>query len=764
MSVIARIADALPGFLHARFRASRSPLLRGDRRAAAENMFSPAQYPTVYKDVPADIARPLAWDGRLLGGRPVTWLSWRHFSDDVIREAARVSGRKAFRISLYIFLLAIFGNGYQLFERGIKWVPYPYFAHEIGAIMPIIGYFLVNLSLCFTIILSNVSNVFVFTLFLFPSLWLFAFWRSINVWWTEASEPLRTPTRDALLVWKSKADIRSAEYRAYCRQVEDATGRLSAMPVLPVGIATGTLRARGDMEAPTRGQTVAYDGESIRNHTLCIGATGTGKTRLFMRPMFDRIMRAKWGEGHRIGAYVTDGKGTLWRDVQASVADRFDAIVVGTGAGHRGVDLLAGMSPLEVATTFKAVSGQVAGKPADEFWQESASLLVMHSAAVARILDFDHEAGDTWTDLRAYSLLGISKIATDDAVQAASCKRIIELANAPKGEISADLYNRVTEHFDSVTWLVSTWQTMAIETRSGIVANVNVVLGKLSGAGELSTRFFRGTYGDCVDVDHALDGGVLMIAVGETDWGLAGKVVNVWLKTRLYVAARKRLISDPAACANTSCALFADEFQMLVTSGPDSDTTFWNVARETGVFLVAATQSIAALRQVLGEDQTANVVNLLRSKVILKTEELSTLEYARSLAGELPRGWEVDPEFFATQGARELAFPDVTPPLPTAKGFLPCFARLSTQTMRSAAKFDPRFIMRSVLNADNTSAVSSQQQAYWRQEDKEKDALSSNLEWRPKIEQDELLLGSGFAFAIIQRAGGDRADIIDLGA
>ena len=66
------------------------------------------------------------------------------------------------------------------------------------------------------------------------------------------------------------------------------------------------------------------------------------------------------------------------------------------------------------------------------------------------------------------------------------------------------------------------------------------------------------------------------------------------------------------------------------------------------------------------------------------------------------------------------------------------------------------------VKGQEASAISSEQSAYWRQEDKSKEALTSGLTWRPKVEQDELLLGSGFAFAIIQRAGCDRADIIDL--
>ena len=83
--------------------------------------------------------------------------------------------------------------------------------------------------------------------------------------------------------------------------------------------------------------------------------------------------------------------------------------------------------------------------------------------------------------------------------------------------------------------------------------------------------------------------------------------------------------------------------------------------------------------------------------------------------------------------------------------------------MRDAVSYDPRFLMRRTMQ-DQTQQISSMQAAAWRQEDKVKDTLVSGLTWRPKVESDELLLGSGFAFAIVQRAGGDLSDIIDLGA
>lgn len=774
MSIISKIAAGLPAFLDRRFAGHRDPMLQStapeSRKNAARFMWPESQWPTLYKDIPEDIRRPVVWDGRLLGGQSVTWLAWRHFSAELLSDLAERSGFAARRASFILFAGMIALIVWSLWDQNGG--TYPMWAEQTGAFMPIAAYYVRETLAILANALNSVVYAALAALLAFPAFWVFGFWRALKAWWQEASDPLTVPTRDALLIWKSRADIRPAEYRAYCRQVEDASTRLADMPLIAVGKATGTLRARGDMEAPNAGQMVAFDGESIRQHVLILGGTGVGKTRLAVRPLFERIMAADWGVdqdtgiAHKTGAYVTDGKGTLWSDVRKKVSHRDDVLIVGTGIDHHGVDLLAGMTPLEVATTFKAVSGQVAGKPADDFWPESASGRLMHAAAIALVLDNDEQSRAAWGDtLRPYSLMGIAKLASDDEVQKKACARIRELAGMDRADRPEAVAPFLAEATESADWVEGTWFPMAQETRSGIVANINVVLGKLGGAGPLADRFFRGTYPITTDVDHALNGGILMIAVGETEWGLAGKVVNVWMKTRLYVAARKRLVNDPVACATRSCALFADEFQMLVTAGPDSDTTFWNVARQTGVFLIAATQSIAALHQVLGHEQTANVVNLLRSKIILKTEEASTIDYVRKLAGESPRGWESEPEFFASQGARELAFPDRTPATPGVSWLstiLPAFPRLSTRTMRQAVVEDMRFVLSGGGQQAAAQRISSEQQAAWRAEDKSKDTLTSGLQWRPKLESDELLLGSGFAFAIIQRAGGDRSDLIDL--
>ena len=85
--------------------------------------------------------------------------------------------------------------------------------------------------------------------------------------------------------------------------------------------------------------------------------------------------------------------------------------------------------------------------------------------------------------------------------------------------------------------------------------------------------------------------------------------------------------------------------------------------------------------------------------------------------------------------------------------------------MRLAARLDPRFILRErrTNGISNDDAVTASiKDAYWRQEDKEREIRQAGLEYRPLFTSSDAQVGHGFALAIVQRAGQSHIDIIDL--
>lgn len=758
------------------FSASKDHLLAGRAEEEARWAWPEEEWPTVYKEIPADIRRPVVWDGRLLGGIDVTWLANKHLTNEILTGFSSAAMRVALKLWLAaVVALSLFYAWDHTAMLTLPWkvsgAAFPSWAlHTNPSVVAMyITAAFVN-SLCnivgfaFYAVLMPIKT----GLLLLPiafCVYVAGFTWNLRGWWEDASDAFRTPTRDAMLIWKSRADHRSNEYRAYCRQVDQAIGRLKAQPVIKVGSGTGLLRSRGDMQAPATGQLMAFDGESLRQHLLVLGGTGEGKTRLVLKPLFMRIMTADWGD-QTIGCYVCDGKNTLWKTLApALTAAGRDVKIIGTGEGHFGVNLVAGMSPLDVATTFKAVSMQVLGGQGDDFWPESASLLIMHSAILAKAVNEDPKVMAEFTRMgfQPFSLAGIARISVDEKVQA----KVLEALEAKSADEDYQFSSAELAAIDSVEFMRNTWADLAIQTKSGIVANVNSLLGKLIGAPEISNLFCSGIGENVVDVDHALNGGCVMVALGD-EGGSASKLATVWLKSRLFVLAKKRLLEDPEAAASNSTLLLVDEAQELITTGADSEATFMNIARETGVFMVYATQSVAALEKAMPADDLANMLNLFRSKIILKTEEAKTIDLQQKLAGTLPRGWETEEHFFATQGLREFMKPDTPAPAPIVKWWRSFFliGNWNPLPLTIAYKAGVRTTIKKMNVAKWQSPIKRAENVKsWQAGSMDKEistAMLASLSWRPVIETSEFLVGAGMAFATIQRAGLSRADLIDL--
>ncbi|AYM66209.1 type IV secretory system conjugative DNA transfer family protein [Agrobacterium fabrum] len=752
------------------FASSRNPLLRGDLVEYGRESFPPEHYQTMWMDIPQDLDRDILWDGRFLNGAMPAELAKARFDDELISTMLVQSGKKALWITgvigVVVALMTVSNFGVVFTGQ----TAYPTWAAESGVWLPIAAWYVLTVIERVGGVLGAISMssaMLLPLLLLFPVVWWWAFARYMQRMWHRISMPYRMPSSDTQHYWKAHIENRIDDYEAYKRQIAEAL-RIADKPLIVVGEATGKVKVRGDNAAPLPGQVVCLDGESIRQHVLILGGTGSGKTRMVIKPLFKRIMNADWGAGHKMGAYVTDGKGTLWKDLYEYIKHRPDVKIIGTEEGQFGIDIVEGMSPLEVSTTLNAVYGQVLGGKSDgDFWRESASILIMHAATVARILDRIPSVVDEWKKthrVRPYSLLGIHLISTEPYYTNIALKTFREHGPGYEQKFGVDTPEMI-EAVQSAKWFYDFFLVMAPNTRDGIIANLNVVLGKLRGSREVAERFCSGNFKNSVDVDHALKGGVVLVAISETEFGMAGKVVTVWLKTRLYIMARRRMLADPEACKTTSCAMFADEFQMLATaSGGESDADTWNWARESGLFLVASTQNLAALNRTMGETATANLVTLLRTKIILETEEKGTVAWAEQISGKLPWGWATNPRFYSTQYQRMALIGNNTSlaKMSFADGLLPSmFLPIVDQVMDGWGAKMLR-VPAAMLGMNRHDSEGIDKYTVHRSEQDEFERATIPDQEMPKIRQSDLLTGSGYAFAMVRRANTTRLDMIDL--
>lgn len=755
------------------FSTNEEPLLRGDLVAYGREKFPPEHYQTMWVDIPEDLRRGILWDGRLLNGDMPAELAKARVTDELVTDMLIKSGLRALLITgiIAVFISLMVTQNLSLSINGDAWgmTEYPFWAAKAGVWLPVASWYVLTAIERFSGAIGTILGAAVPFLLLFPVIWYWAFMSFMDRMWRKLSLPYRYPSSDTQHFWKGHVAERIKDYRAYKRVILESQ-RIADMPLLPVGIAEGIVRARGDNAAPTQGQVVCFDGESLRQHVYIAGKTGSGKTRLAFSPLFKHVMSDVWGD-HKMGAYVTDGKATLWRDLKPLVAHRKDDVkVIGIEPGQYGIDLIHGMSPLEVSAMFEAVDSQVSGGGGggkDAFWKISASDAIREAATIAYILEKHPATVVEWKKVltvRPYSLLSIHMIACQPYYTELALATFIKVgdelrATLPDAEIEA--FNKATE---SARWFMNTFLKMSVGQRDGIIGHVSAVLGKLKASRTVVDRFCAGSTDQAIDVDHALNGGIIMIAIGSSgELGVVGKLMAVWLKTQLMFLAARRLEQTPELCKLSSCGLFADEFQMLCTTvGDKSDVEFWNMSRQTGLFLCCATQNISALRLKMGDTAANNFLSQMNSKIILEIDEKETIEWAEYISGKLPWAWQPDPRFYSTQAARELLIGNDSEPAEMERldGLFP------TMFIPVVDQVEDGWggkIMRAPKAMLNKAMGRKRGVSTYMQEGQEGFEGETVMEhFLPKIRQADLQTGAGFAFAMIRRANSTRIDMVDL--
>ncbi len=800
-----------------RFRASfsKGALIAGRRKDVAREMWPEKRFPYLYGDVPRDLERPPWEDGKLVGGYSVAWLADRHFTERVLRSATQV----ALTAAILLLLLPV-GYLFYTLVRDVGQSVYYFFAEprpvlEVwpdGTEIHYGTWSWIKASVVTAAVegydrLLSAGHVFLTWVVFAVGSSLLLLVVSIKKWFAKTAAPYEFVTKDASVRWAFRAEARDVINETYSKQFQHATGYLENAKLYNLGTGTGVLRARGDLTAPMGGQPVMLDSESLSQHLLVLGGTGEGKTSAVLRPLMQQIF-----DDPAFGAYVCDAKGVLWSDA-ADVAEKAgraeDTIVIGSGEGQYGVDALAGLTPSTVAAVLRSVLQQLSGDgPADSFWPDMASNFLRHvlTVAAAYALTDDAKAEVAVSKVAPYSLWWAYQAVIDEAKLTKAIESIRKevkqrrdrIESAPPSERPA-LIEAARPLFRpdvqaSLEYIGGAWSEMATATKTGIVANVTQLLDPLAGSQSIRERFAVGPSDATIDIAQALDGKLVLNALSSIEGGLAARLINILLKTSLYRSARLReaqMKSRGEDAKSKPCAFIVDEVQEIVTSDPSSglsDATFWNVARSTGLVGIFATQTVAALRQALGDHAAENFLQQTRSKIFFRSEDKDTIEYACWCAGTFERGrvyaddqresieyrqiidnWHplLESPEMEIEGGAGLFF-DV------AKGLLfPLSEKIDVASSR--ANFSPdeshvpgRYIgwgegSESIAQQTHLARLSAQQAASWRAEDLEREYRMEGNERMPALTPIDLItMGRWHAYAHIQRAGCTRQDIMEV--
>lgn len=774
----------------------------GDRAAIAQEMWPQARFPFLYTEVPDDIRRPLWEDGKLVGGREIPWMADRHFGAGLTKAAGQL-GLVAGLIALIVQPLIVIGmmmfagqtgDASQVLleqfpgEEPVYVSGWDVWQTVVASAFGALGHGVVTLiGLMAVWVLMALAVGFMVAV------------AAVEHWRKEASAPYEAISKDSHVRWPYRAEARALAHTGYVRQVAHANGYLHGSPLFKIGEGTGTMRLRGDLAAPTKGQTIALDRESLFQHVLVFGGTGDGKTTAVLKPLMSQVLAEP-----AFGAYVTDAKGVLWRDAEkiAIAAGRgADVLRIGTGAGELGVNITAKLTPNQIAAAVRSVLTQMGGGRGDSFWPDMAANVMRHMLTIGRAYAATPEGQAEAKTLNPYSLWWAYQAVLDekrlapalDAIGKETTGQLVRMETA-RAAGDRDGFTRHEERtrqlagadvVASHAYLTQAWKEMAKDTKTGIVANISQLMDGFAGAPVLRERFVCGLDTGTASLDAPLNGKIALITLNTMDDGLQARLVAILLKTVLYREARLREAALKKSGGNPQdnpCLVVMDEVQELATVDPTtglSDATFWNVARSTGLAGVFATQTVAALTQAMGKDAAENFMQQARSKVFLRSEDQATVSYACWVAGEFERNrvfgdgqWEsIDQRKLISGWSPFEPVDDLAPPpdaggpgfyFKAAIGFL-WRVGIGTPTAKPTYEADTRFIPQGGDQAAQLAAISAQQQAAWRQEDQDRRYRTEGNTTAPAMTPaDFIAMGRWHAYAHVQRAGLARQDVIEL--
>lgn len=798
---IARASDLFAAAIE-RLGRRKVGIAAGDRVATVQEMWPEARFPFLYGEVPDDIRRPLWEDGKLIGGYDIPWMADRHFSAGLTKAAGQ--------LGLTAALIALIAQPVLVAIAML-------FVQDTGATAPVLleqfpgeGPVYVSGWAVWQTVAASVFGGFLsglWALVILTASWVavalgigvLVATAAVEHWRKEAAAPYEVISKDAHVRWPYRAEARALAHTGYVRQVAHANGYLQGSPLFKIGEGTGTMRLRGDLAAPTKGQTIALDRESLFQHLLVFGGTGDGKTTAVLKPLMHQVLSQP-----QFGSYVTDAKGVLWRDAEKiaeAVSRSKDVLRIGTGTGELGVNITAKLTPNQIAATLRSVLTQIGGGRGDSFWPDMAANVMRHMLTIGRAYAATAEGQAEAKTLNPYSLWWAYQAVLDEKRLAPALDAMgREIANALTSMESAraasdrDAFARHEERarilagpdvVASHTYLMQAWKEMAKDTKTGIVANISQLMDGFAGAPILRERFVSGLDVNAASLDAPLNGKIALVTLNTMDDGLPARLVAILLKTVLYREARLRESALKKTGGNPQdnpCLVVMDEAQELATVDPTtglSDATFWNVARSTGLAGVFATQTVAALTQAMGKDAAENFMQQARSKVFLRSEDQATVSYACWVAGEYERNrvfgdgqWEsLDQRKLISGWSPFEPVDDNAPPADAAgpelyfnaaRGFLGR-ASIGAATGKPTYETDTRFVPQGGDQAVQLAAISAQQQAAWRQEDQDRRYRTEGNSMAPAMTPaDFIAMGRWHAYAQIQRAGLARQDVMVL--
>jgi len=383
---------------------------------------------------------------------------------------------------------------------------------------------------------------------------------------------------------------------------------------VPIGTATGLLRAEGVCAGMQTGTPLDLSLTDLCTSVLVVGGTGSGKTQLINAMI---VQAAHSGDDASIVAIDPKGSSKLdiyniYNSLPAEIQASYKFRVIGPEAWECRYNPIdpAVMTPEAAAAILTDAIKAEGGSNGDDYWNTMVAEIAYATMHIHDLAGLPRDFAALYATMTApgEELLGIISAAekrhegNDHALE--TIKRAAEIIRVNLIEIPD-------------------------KTKGNIISSISSWLGRFTMPQMWNFRT------SSISLSDLLDEKCLYIIDIPESLGKPGKLLRYYLFRQIYDVALSR-IPDKTKNQDRHIILFADEVQ--------ESTNQWSfrksaLSREGKLCIVAATQSRSQLLSVWGHKEATDTVTAnFRSRVILGTDDLETREWAKKLIseGEMP--------------------------------------------------------------------------------------------------------------------------------
>ncbi len=353
------------------------------------------------------------------------------------------------------------------------------------------------------------------------------------------------------------------------------------------------------------GTSLDFTVDDLLGHTLAIGGSGSGKTSRLILPMVSKLIQA---DNQSVGLCILDTKadGITEQAIRLACfeAERDDDFIIINGDGGNCLDLFSGViaDGFQGIDELSALLGSIIPRDTqNKYWERTFESLLTQSL---RLIQLTENQEWSYTTLMQQLIRYLLHHQLRDPAYTEVVDGLKEASDVNDPRRQSIIDEVVATH--------KMWDTLDFRTRSILQSMATSLTGVMNS--EVAHRFFNGNRP--IDIASAVKHQkIVFISIDGIRHPEASRLISCITKGLFYSAV---LQNDALQSSNPISGLILDDWPICVTAGTGnrySDIDALAMIRSRGGFVIASTQSLAAIDIVTGQPARsaalANFANLI---------------------------------------------------------------------------------------------------------------------------------------------------------